>query len=217
MVVDLRRTLGAVGITAEGLRERLDVSAKLAATEPRGHAILVISYHRADIYPTDATNAEPRRIVPEDPRGRLRKMHHKAGNPAGWYGRIEKSWYAELAKALRPAPQILRIGNGKGHSNSMLQVMQPGTTRPRPDETDRRLDRDRRRGLDRGGDTGVLQELLRRPAAARSRRRPLGRELGPGPKRADSVGAHQGLASEPGRPSQAFLPPRAHRSPSNYV
>ena len=124
MVVDLRRMLGAAGFTAEGLHERRDVSAKAAATEPRGHAILVISYHGADIYPTDATNGAPRRIVPEDPRGRLRTMHHKANNPKGWYGRIENSWYAELAEALRPAAQILIIGNGKGHSNGMLQFMQ---------------------------------------------------------------------------------------------
>ncbi len=124
MVVDLRRMLGAAGVTADGLSERLDVSAKPAATEPRGHAILVINYHGADIYPTDARNGAPRSIVPEDPRGRLRTMHHKAGNPEGWYGRIEESWYAELADALRPAAEILIIGNGKGHSNGMLQFMQ---------------------------------------------------------------------------------------------
>jgi hypothetical protein len=40
-------------------------------------------------------------------------MHHKANNPEGWYGEIEKSWYAEFAEALRPAAQILIIGNGK--------------------------------------------------------------------------------------------------------
>ncbi len=34
MVVDLRRMLAAAGITAEGLRERRDVSAQPAATEP---------------------------------------------------------------------------------------------------------------------------------------------------------------------------------------
>jgi hypothetical protein len=124
MVVDLRRMLGAAGITAEGLRERLDVSTNPAATEPSAHAILVIGYHGADIYPTDATDGAPSRIVPEDPRGRLRTMHHKAGNPEGWYGRIEESWYVELAAALRPAARILIIGNGKGHSNGMLQFMQ---------------------------------------------------------------------------------------------
>jgi hypothetical protein len=124
MVVDLRRMLGAAGITAEGLRERRDVSAQPATIEPRGHAILLISYHGADIYPTDASDSAPRRIVPEDPSGRLRTMHHKANNPEGWYGRIERSWYAELAEALRPAAQILIIGNGKGHSNGTLQFMQ---------------------------------------------------------------------------------------------
>jgi hypothetical protein len=123
MVVDLRRMLGAAGITAATLGERLDVSAKPAAAEPWGHAILVIGYQGADIYPTDATNDAPRRIVPEDPRGRLRTMHHKANNPEGWYGRIDESWYAELAEALKPAAQILIIGNGKGHSNATLQFM----------------------------------------------------------------------------------------------
>jgi len=124
MVVDLRRMLGAAGITAEGLRERQDLSAQPAAPEPSGHAILVINYHGADIYPTDATNGAPKRIVPQDPHGKLRTMHHKADNPEGWYGRIEKSWYAELAKALRPAAEILIIGNGKGHSNGLLQFTQ---------------------------------------------------------------------------------------------
>jgi hypothetical protein len=124
MVVDLRRMLTAAGVTAEGLRERLDVSTKPAATQPDGLAILVVSYHGADLYPTDATNGAPRRLVPEDPRGRLRTMHHKANNPEGWYGRVEPSWYSELAEALRPAARILIIGNGKGHSNVMLQFMQ---------------------------------------------------------------------------------------------
>ncbi|HTU88081.1 MAG TPA: hypothetical protein VMF57_21050 [Solirubrobacteraceae bacterium] len=123
-VVDLRRMLTAAGITAEGLRERVDVSPEPAATQPTGHAILVIGYHGADIYPTDATDGPPTRIVPEDPRGRLRTMHHKAGNPDGSYGRIEESWYAEVAGALRPAAQILIIGNGKGHSNATGQFMQ---------------------------------------------------------------------------------------------
>ena len=123
-VVDLRRMLGGAGITAEGLRERRDPSAGAAAPEPSGHAILVITYHGADVYATDSTNGAPRRIVPKDPRGRLRTMHHKADNPGGWYGTIEQSWYAELAEALRPAAEILIIGNGKGHSNGTLQFMQ---------------------------------------------------------------------------------------------
>lgn len=124
MVVDLRRMLGAAGITAEGLRGRREVSVRPAGAEHSGHAILLISYHGADIYPTDATNGAPTRIVPQDTSGRLRTMHHKANNPEGWYGKIEKSWYAELAEALRPAAQILIIGNGKGHSNAVVHFMQ---------------------------------------------------------------------------------------------
>jgi hypothetical protein len=98
------------------------VGAQPVAATPSGHAILLISYHGADIYPTDATTeSAPTRIQPDDPSGRLRKMHHKANNPDGWYGEIDKKWYAELAEALRPAAQILIIGNGKGHSNGILQ------------------------------------------------------------------------------------------------
>ena len=59
MVVDLRRMLGAAGITAEGLHERRVVSAQPAAMKPKGHAILVINAHGADIYPTDATDGAP--------------------------------------------------------------------------------------------------------------------------------------------------------------
>ena len=124
MVVDLRRMLGAAGVTAEGLHERRDVSAPPAATEPSGHAILVIGYHGADIYRTDASNSAPTRIVPDDDGGRLRTLHHKANNPEGWYGKVEKSWYSELVEALRPAAQILIIGHGKGHSDGMLQFTQ---------------------------------------------------------------------------------------------
>ncbi len=123
-VVDLRRMLAAAGITAEGLREHQGPSTQPAASGPSGHAILVISYHGADIYPTDVVEGASRRIVPEDPTGKLRTMHHKANNPDGWYGSIEKSWYAELAQALRPAAEILIIGNGHGHSNGMLQFTQ---------------------------------------------------------------------------------------------
>jgi hypothetical protein len=124
MVVDLRRMLGAAGITTEGLRGRRDVSTRPVGAEHSGHAILLISYHGADIYPTDATNGAPTRIVPQDASGRLRTMHHKANNPEGWYGEIEKSWYSELAQALRPAEQILIIGNGKGRSDGVRQFMQ---------------------------------------------------------------------------------------------
>jgi hypothetical protein len=124
LVVDLRRMLGAAGITADGLRGRPDATAQAAPAEPSGHAIVVISYHGADVYPTDATNSAPTRLVPEDAHGRLRTMHHKANNPEGWYGRIENSWYADLAEALKPAGQILIIGNGKGHSNVVVQFMQ---------------------------------------------------------------------------------------------
>jgi hypothetical protein len=124
MVVDLRRMLGAAGLTAEGLRQRHDTSPAPAKGRPGGHAILVLSYQGAEIYPTDAVDAAPTKIVPEDPDGTLRTMHHKADNPNGWYGKLDNTWYADLAKALQPAAQILIIGNGKGHSNVALQFTQ---------------------------------------------------------------------------------------------
>jgi hypothetical protein len=81
----------------------------------------VISYHGADVYPTDALGIAPSRLVAYDRSGRLHKMHHKADNPEGWYGKPENSWFAHLANALRPAAQILIIDNARGHSNGMLQ------------------------------------------------------------------------------------------------
>jgi hypothetical protein len=112
-VVDLRRMITAAGITAAG-----------AQAGPAGHAILVLSYHGAEIYPTDEVGAAATKIVPEDRDGTLRTMHHKANNPEGWYGRLEHTWFADLAKALQPAGQILIIGNGKGHSNVTMQFTQ---------------------------------------------------------------------------------------------
>ncbi len=124
MVVDLRRMLAGSGITADSLRGREPVASAPDAQPPSGHAILVIGYHGADIYPTDSAGSAPTRIIPEDPTGRLHTMHHKANNPDGWYGEIEKSWYAQLADAIRPASAILIVGNGKGHSNGMLKFTQ---------------------------------------------------------------------------------------------
>ncbi|HTU30543.1 MAG TPA: hypothetical protein VMF07_14255 [Solirubrobacteraceae bacterium] len=123
-VVDLRRMLGAAGLTAEGLREREGPSDTPASPESGGHAILVLSYHGAEVYPTDAVGTAPTKLLPEDLGGTLRTMHHKADNPEGWYGRLDNSWYAGLAKAIRPAAQVLIIGNGKGHSNVTVQFTQ---------------------------------------------------------------------------------------------
>jgi hypothetical protein len=121
MLVDLRRLLTASGLTAEGLRDREDASPKPHANRTVGHALLVFDYHGATIYPTDAVGAAPTRLIAEDPGGTLRRMHHKDDDPAGWYGRLDDAWYARLAAALRPASEILIVGNGKGHSNATLQ------------------------------------------------------------------------------------------------
>ena len=123
-VVDLRRMVSAAGITAEELHAGHDTDPAPGQARSAGHAILVLSYHGAEIYPTDEVGAAATKLVPEDRDGTLRTMHHKANNPEGWYGRLEHTWFADLAKALQPAAQILIIGNGKGHSNVTVQFTQ---------------------------------------------------------------------------------------------
>jgi hypothetical protein len=71
MVVDLRRLLGAAGLTAEDLGQRHDASPAPAEVRAGGHAILVLTDQGAEIYPTDADDAAPTKILPEDRDGTL--------------------------------------------------------------------------------------------------------------------------------------------------
>lgn len=123
MVVDLRRMLTEAGITPETIKHREGETIEAASAPPR-HAILVISDEGADVFPTDAEGGAPTRIVPHDPRGPLQHMRHDASGQTGWYGRVEDEWYEPIAEALRPADEILILGNGRGHSNAMLQFTQ---------------------------------------------------------------------------------------------
>ena len=106
------------------LRGREPVASAPDAQPPSGHAILVIGYHGADIYPTDSAGSASTRIIPEDPTGRLHTCTTRRNTRRLVRRDRENRWYAQLADAIRPASAILIVGNGKGHSNGMLKFTQ---------------------------------------------------------------------------------------------
>jgi hypothetical protein len=121
MVVDLRRMLTAAGITGDGPVPHRETASAAESSSRNGGAILVLNYHRAEIYLSDVVGTRPTSVLPADPHGTRRTMHHKADNPTGWYGEPDRRWYADIASALAPARQILLIGNGVGHSDVTTQ------------------------------------------------------------------------------------------------
>jgi hypothetical protein len=86
----------------------------------RGKAVVaVIDFHLTKVYPTDATPEErPQHVVALDPRGRLREVHHRAGNPDGTYEADNPEYWREVSEALAPAGTILLLGHGKGKANA---------------------------------------------------------------------------------------------------
>jgi len=81
--------------------------------------VVVIDFHRASIYPTDASPGQrPEHIVPTDPHGHFHKIHHHAGNPQGIYEADSPEYWAEITEALVPAGAILVLGHGKGKANA---------------------------------------------------------------------------------------------------
>ena len=86
----------------------------------RGKSVVaVIDFHRASIYPTDASPGErPEHIVPADPHGHFHKIHHHAGNPQGIYEGDSPEYWAEITETLVPAGAILVLGHSKGKANA---------------------------------------------------------------------------------------------------
>ena len=83
------------------------------------NVVAVIDFHRASIYPTDASpGGRPEHIVPTDPHGHFHKIHHHAGNPQGIYEADSPEYWAEITEALVPAGAILVLGHGKGKANA---------------------------------------------------------------------------------------------------
>jgi hypothetical protein len=81
--------------------------------------VAVIDFRHTTIYPTDALPGErPEQIVATDPRGRFRKVHHRAGNPEGTYEDDSPEYWRAVADVLAPAGAILVFGHGRGKANA---------------------------------------------------------------------------------------------------
>jgi hypothetical protein len=83
------------------------------------NVVAAIAFHETSIYPTDASPGErPEHVVADDPRGRFKKVHHKAGNPKGTYEGDSPEYWRAITEALAEAGAILLLGHGKGHANA---------------------------------------------------------------------------------------------------
>lgn len=83
------------------------------------NVVAVIDFRDTTIYPTDASPGErPERVIASDPRGRFRKVHHRAGNPKGTYEDDSSAYWREVTEALAPAGAILLLGHGGGKANA---------------------------------------------------------------------------------------------------
>ncbi|MGO9458093.1 MAG: hypothetical protein ACLP62_13800 [Acidimicrobiales bacterium] len=83
------------------------------------NVVVVISFHDAYIFPTDAEpGSRPERVVAPDPHGRFHKVHHKAGNPSGTYEADSIAYWEEITEELAPAGAILVFGHGNGKANA---------------------------------------------------------------------------------------------------
>lgn len=83
--------------------------------------IVVIDHHDAHIYQdVDASRPEDEQTIrPYDPHGFLHHLvHRKEADYRGERVPEENSFYEDVAKALRPAVEIVIVGDGKGTSSA---------------------------------------------------------------------------------------------------
>jgi hypothetical protein len=82
-------------------------------------AVAAIDFHETRIFRV-APNPDgtPDHVVPQDPHGFYRHMHHKAGSVTGAYLPDSDEYWRELAKHLHDADAIILLGHGTGKSNA---------------------------------------------------------------------------------------------------
>lgn len=81
--------------------------------------VAVIDFHRTTIYATDASPGHPpEHLLPIDPEGHFRNVHHKGGNPAGSYEADNPAYWREVTETLAPARAILLLSHGGGKANA---------------------------------------------------------------------------------------------------
>jgi hypothetical protein len=102
--------------------ERSDAAAPEGVAD--GVQLLVVIDHReARVYRAELHGSVPQRVVPYDPEGFGRHLHHVEVEGNGQRKPERKSFYESVAKTLRGADQVLVFGSGTGASSAMEQLL----------------------------------------------------------------------------------------------
>lgn len=81
--------------------------------------VAAIDFHETRIFQiAPDANGVPERVVPQDPHGYYRHMHHKAGSVTGAYLPDSDVYWRDLAKHLHGAQAIILLGHGSGKANA---------------------------------------------------------------------------------------------------
>lgn len=82
------------------------------------HLLVVVDHRSATIYEFEPPGERIATVLPYDPRGRLRHLHHIDGNYQGQRTPEDPGYYAAIVEAVRDADTIVIFGHGDGHSDA---------------------------------------------------------------------------------------------------
>jgi hypothetical protein len=98
-------------------------TAPTEAMEAGVHLLVVIDHREARVYRAELHGSVPQRVVPYDPHGFGRHLHHVEDDGNGQRKPERKSFYESVAKTLGGAEQVLVFGRGTGASSAMDQLL----------------------------------------------------------------------------------------------
>lgn len=111
------------------LREFLRHAAAPDAPAPGGSRpadtdfLVVLDHREARVYRTELSGSVPQRIVPYDPDGLGRHLHHVEDDATGQRRPEPEAFYEAVARTLARAQRILVFGSGTGASSAMEQLL----------------------------------------------------------------------------------------------
>lgn len=103
MVVKLRRFLASPAAETEPVRPGRDL-------------LVVADHHSATVWEFEPPIERVDTVLPFDPRGRLRHLHHAEGHYQGQRAPEDPGYYRAIAEKVRGADTVLVFGHGDGHS-----------------------------------------------------------------------------------------------------
>lgn len=83
------------------------------------HLLVVVDHREARVYRTEMHGSVPERIVPHSPDHLARYLHYVRDDSNGQRRPELKSYYDEIAGALRGAESVVLFGSGTGASSAM--------------------------------------------------------------------------------------------------